>query len=284
MVAAGSAVIFALWVAVCAAAPEYIWQGLAIAFSHPSLDDALAALLLGLILAFFVEPLTERARHLLHRRSVSETHQAEPTSIFFTVCLSLAFAVASVCLHDAMSAFISGRNAGPAGSHSALVAGLSITIGWAIVPLAVTAAWLAAQNRWLAVPLGLLAAASPYVAGWTFSWATQGIISTAIPCILILALGYRRILAEQRPFDPSQFAQIIAFVAVAWLLVAVLIDAALGLFHVEFRLYDSASWYWTDLRFYFGWCLGLLLAPAPIFEGKPLTRSGMGTRKTKTNG
>jgi hypothetical protein len=115
--------------------------------------------------------------------------------------------------------------------------------------------------------LGLVAAASSYLAGWAFSWTTHGIMNTAIPCLLILALGYRRILGEPGPFDPSQFARIVAFVAVAWLLSAVVIDAALALFHVEFRLYAATSSYWTDLRFYIGWSLGLLLAPRPTDDG-----------------
>lgn len=55
----GSAVITALWIAVCAAAPEFIWQGVRLAFSHPDVSDLLSALLIGVTLAFFVEPLSE---------------------------------------------------------------------------------------------------------------------------------------------------------------------------------------------------------------------------------
>jgi hypothetical protein len=284
MLVAGSAVIFATWVSVCAAAPEYIWQGLVIAFKHPSLDDVLSALLLGLILAFFVEPLTEHVRRLLHARRAPDSIHSGQTSIFFSVGLSLTFAVASVCLHDAMSAFLTGRNAGPASSHSALVAGLSITIAWAIVPFAVTMAWLAVRNRWLAVPLGLAAAVSSYAAGWAFSWTPQGVINTTIPCLFILTLGYRGILVSQKPFEPSQLARTVAIIAAAWLMFAVAIDVVLGFFHANFRLYGTSSWFWTDLRFYIGWCLGLLLAPASMFEGRPLMRSGIETRKAKTNG
>jgi hypothetical protein len=58
---AGSvALIVAFWVAICAAAPEVIWQGLRIAAGHLTRADLLSALLLGLILAFFVEPLLRR--------------------------------------------------------------------------------------------------------------------------------------------------------------------------------------------------------------------------------
>ncbi len=39
----------------CAAAPEFIWQGVRLAFSHPDVSDLLSALLIGVTLAFFVE-------------------------------------------------------------------------------------------------------------------------------------------------------------------------------------------------------------------------------------
>jgi hypothetical protein len=283
MLVAGSALIFSLWVSVCAAAPEYIWQGLAIAFRHPSLDDALSALLLGLILAFFVEPLAERARHLFRQGEPDTEHRGQ-TSVFFTIGLSLAFALGSVCLHEAMSAFITGRNSGPASSHSALVAGLSITIGWAIVPFAVAIAWLSARNRWLSVPLGVVAAASPCLAGFAFSWSTQGIINTAIPCLVILALGYHRILRQRGSFEPSRLARIVAVVGIAWLGFIAVIDIAMQFFHMAaVRLYPSAAWYCTDLRFYFGWTLGLLLASPPILESKSLKHSNVGIRKKGPN-
>jgi hypothetical protein len=58
-----SALALALWIAICAAAPESIWQGRWIVAAHLSRADLLSVLI-GLVLAFFVEPLMERARHL----------------------------------------------------------------------------------------------------------------------------------------------------------------------------------------------------------------------------
>lgn len=59
---AANGFFFALWVAVCAAAPEFLWQGLFSLFGYFSFTDAAAALLIGAILAFFVEPVLERLR------------------------------------------------------------------------------------------------------------------------------------------------------------------------------------------------------------------------------
>ena len=58
-----SGLAFAIWVAVCAAAPELIWQGLLLIAHHFTLLNLYAIILIGLILAFFVEPLMERIRN-----------------------------------------------------------------------------------------------------------------------------------------------------------------------------------------------------------------------------
>ena len=49
-----SGLAFAIWVAVCAAAPELIWQGLLLITHHFTLLNLYAIVLIGLILAFFV--------------------------------------------------------------------------------------------------------------------------------------------------------------------------------------------------------------------------------------
>jgi hypothetical protein len=55
-------IVFAIWVSICAAEPEFIWQGFVILASHLSLSEVYSAILIALLLAFFVEPLTERIR------------------------------------------------------------------------------------------------------------------------------------------------------------------------------------------------------------------------------
>jgi hypothetical protein len=130
-----SVFITSLWVAIGAVAPEFIWQGLRTAYEHPDWSDLLSALLIGLILAFFVEPGTERVRDLLHlARTKTDFVEGRPRNVFFTACLSLAFALTSVGLHDAMSAFISGHGEGAEGIG--IKAGITLTMEWAFVPFA----------------------------------------------------------------------------------------------------------------------------------------------------
>ncbi len=196
------------------------------------------------------------------KRGAADDRRAPNT--FFTIGLSLAFALTSVCLYDAMSAFVSGRDGAAGARHSGLGDALSLTIGWAIVPFAVALAWLAMRVRWLAIPAAIVAVASPFVAGWLFAWSTLSIVTTLIPCLVILALGYRQLTRE--PLDDlSRCAGIVAVVGAGWLACALLADSVLALFHLrQFRLY-TISGYWTDLRFYLGWSLGLMLAPSPRY-------------------
>ena len=48
---------FAVWVSVCAAAPEFIWQGLLALLGHFSRENVYSIVLIGLILTVFVEPI-----------------------------------------------------------------------------------------------------------------------------------------------------------------------------------------------------------------------------------
>jgi hypothetical protein len=59
MLVAASALIAAFWVAICAAAPAFIWQGLWLAWHHVTRTELLSALLVGFVFAFFVEPLMD---------------------------------------------------------------------------------------------------------------------------------------------------------------------------------------------------------------------------------
>src|SRR5271167_5028431 len=88
--ASPSALISALWIVICAAAPEFIWQGLRIGLGHFTRADLLSALFLGLILAFFVDPLMRRIGDLFGY----EPHRdaPEPRNALFTASLSLSFA------------------------------------------------------------------------------------------------------------------------------------------------------------------------------------------------
>ena len=253
---AASALIAAFWVAICAAAPEFIWQGLWLAWHHVTRAELLSALLVGFVLAFFVEPLMERLRGLPHGHSGSRTSG----TALFTAALSLAFALASIALHDAMTAFVSEHEQT---THGGFADAISLTMAWAIVPFAVTLAWLCLPNRWLAIPVGIIAAVSPCIAGWLFAWSLHSVFTTAVPTLVILALGYRRMVLWPAPIGFARLVRTVAWVAIVWLPTALLVDLLLGWVRLDqFKLYSSFN-FWMDARFYLGWSLGLLLAPSP---------------------
>jgi len=262
LVAVAAAAITSLWVAICAAAPEFVWQGLTIAIGHTSPIELGGALLVGLILAFFVEPLMERVRDLVQGARRDAGIPRRRRNVFFAAGLALAFALASVCLHDAMTALVLRR--ADVAPLAALSVGMTLTISWAIVPLAIALAWLAARGPQIVRIVVLLnAAASPFLAGYFCSWSTHTIVTTALPCLVILGLGYRRSMREGGWYDPRFCANIVAVVGVAWLALAALANGALVLSgHEQLRFY-YADGYWTDARFYLGWALGLLVAPPP---------------------
>lgn len=261
--AAIAVVISAFWVSICAAAPEFIWQGLRLALGHLNRTELLAALLVGLVLAFFVEPVMERIRHLLSRPPQRQHVEFRAHGALFTAGLSLVFALTSICLHEAMTAFASGRGSELSGAEAGLAAGIELTTSWAIVPFAITIAWLTVRPRWLAVPTGAVAAAAPCLTGWLFDWPLESVIATTIPCLIILGLGYRHTLRTPSHRVLMRCARSVALVGTGWLVVAAVFDATtplLNLGHVA--LYDAPS-FWMDLRFYIGWTVGLALAPSP---------------------
>jgi hypothetical protein len=254
------ALISALWIGISSAAPELIWQGMKIALAHPSWADLVSALLIGLVLAFFIEPVMEQAREWLHRPGEPRPVASRSHNALFGAVLSFAFAIISVLLHDAMIALIAGE--GPRHSdESALTAGISLTAAWALVPIAVTLAWHGGgADRRLAVPLGVLAAVSPVIAGWLFSWPPATIIITEVPTLLFLPVGYRELRRPPREAAFVRCAIRVAIIAAIWLPIARAFDALSG--------HPGEFYGWTDFlvdaRFYFGWAVGLALVPLPV--------------------
>jgi hypothetical protein len=253
-----SVVTVSLWIAICSAAPEIIWQGFRLTSAHLGWTELGAALLAGMILAFFVEPLMETIREFLERAQHRPVHRRS-SNVLFAASLALAFAMASVSLHGAMIAFLSGGEGGGARASSALAAGLGLTAAWAIGPLTITLAWLSRGRLAFAVPLGALAVLSPLIAGRLFSWDAISVVSTGIPALAILGLGYW----QGDSHKLRHHAGMVLWVAIAWLLAALVVDEILGLLGLaRFDLYDPPS-FWVDTRFYLGWALGLLIAPTP---------------------
>ena len=58
-------------------------------------------------------------------------------------------------------------------------------------------------------------------------------------------------------------ARSVALVGSIWLIVAVLFDTTMGLFHLDRLELDHAPSFWMDVRYYIGWAIGLALAPSP---------------------
>ncbi len=252
------ALISALWIGISSAAPELIWQGLKIALAHPSWADLVSAVLIGLVLAFFIEPVMESARALLNRSRPFEPLD-RPHHALYGAVLSFMFAIVSVGLHDAVIALISGGDRQHVGD-SALTAGIRLTAAWAAVPIAVTLAWHGVGDRRVAWPLGILGAVSPVVAGWLFGWPAATIVTTEVPTLALLGLGYREL---RRPPHERAFVRCgvrVLAVALVWLPVARAIDAFGG--HVG-QFYGWTDFF-VDARFYVGWALGLALVPLPV--------------------
>jgi hypothetical protein len=274
--ASTSALAASLWIAISCAAPEFIWQGLRIALAHPSWTELFSALLIGLILAFFVEPIMERMRDLVRPSQHEKDSDEEPRHALFTATLSLAFALASVCLHDAITAFVSGHGGGHSGADTALAAGIRLVTEWAFVPFAVTLAWLSVWHRWLRVPMCVFGGASPLLSGWLFDWSLQSVITTSIPCLIILGFGYRRLLREPGEHEFARYARLVRLVATVWFAAALLFDAVLTFYQADYlALYDATD-FWTDMRFYIGWVLGLMLAPWPYHRATDATEGSAG--------
>jgi hypothetical protein len=262
--AGASALTTSVWVAICAVAPELIWRGFVVSVHRVTFAELFSALLMGLILAFFVEPIMERLRTLgrrdPHEGSASRMHG----NTMYHAILGIAFALAAVCLHDAIAAYLAEPHIEHAEQVSGLVAGVRLTLSWSFVPFAVTLAWMSLRVRWLALITAIVAVASPILAGLLFYWSQQEIITTFIPCALIYGLGHFQMSKEPRRHALARCAWGVALLATGWIALTLAIRAMFALFHIEhLALYDPTP-FWPDVRFYFGWSLGLLLVPAPF--------------------
>lgn len=260
--AVSAALVCAFGISICAATPEFIWRGLYVVVSHATVSDLLSALLIGLILAFFVEPVSQRVRLLFEGRHPEAAEHTRPRDVLFTAALSFAFALASICIHDAITAYVPVRGAGV----EDLTSGVQLTVGWAIGPFSVAVAWLSARIRWLAGLTGIIAIASGSISGLLFAWPIQVMVTTTVPTIAILALGYRQFARHEPKERFARCARVVAVAGALWLVAALLADLLLNALGLErYDLYDAAG-YWIDVRFYIGWALGLALMPMPDFK------------------
>ncbi|HVY51394.1 MAG TPA: hypothetical protein VHA07_07505 [Devosia sp.] len=260
-----SAVTAAIAVAISSAAPEFIWQGLRDLFGHLSWSNLVSTILIAVILVFFVDPILERVRRWLGDGHTGE--RGRPRHLLVTAAISLLVAMTSVGLHDAMSIFAAGDGSDEGAGVSRAV---TITISWGIVPFAVTLAWQSASHRSWAIPIGILAAASSFLAGWYYDWGLNTTMTTAIPCLVIQWFGYRHTGKPGIPTHLPSYAPTLAVAAVAWLAFAGLVDAVVTLSNIPAPTFYDTPDYFIDARFYLGWYLGLLLARQARPTGKPV--------------
>ena len=253
------ALLFAVWVAICAVAPEFIWQGFLQIAQHFSWGTVASALLVGAIVAFFVEPLIERLRvmrlHIVHRHR-TPTHM---TASAFSLAILAVFA------HDAIVAFTSGGGSeGQAGKSLGLVYAISEVFQWSWIPLVVTLAWVyARQSLWIRWAIMLVALASIGLVGPVFDWNAIDTLTTVVPCVCVLFGGYyvMRRYPEDTAF--SRCTRMTLMIAIAWLLLTGVLQALLSLFAVKALRVYTWSEYAIDFRFYLGWVIGLVVAPKP---------------------
>jgi hypothetical protein len=268
--AGASALTSSVWVAICAVAPELIWRGFVISVQRVALAELFSALLMGLILAFFVEPIMEYHRTLGRQGPHEDFGARRNGNTLYHAILGIVFALAAVCLHDAIAAYLAEPHIEHAGQVSGLVAGVRLTLAWSFVPFAVTLAWISIYIRLLAPLTAIVAVASPLLAGLLFDWSQREIITTFIPCELIYGLGHLQMSKEPRRHALARCAWGVAFLATSWMALTLVIGEILALFQTRLPDFYDPTPFWPDVRFYFGWSLGLLLVPPPFSSSTKL--------------
>lgn len=254
--------VYTLWVSVCAFAPELIWQGFVLMRGHFGAAELYSVLFIGTLFAFFVEPLVERLKagrwRLAH----------EPSGgLLLRVVVSLAFGVVVVCIHEAMIAYLGDGHAGDETKRESLARAIDSASEWASIPAAVTAAWFVAGTaRRLALPAAGLACAWIILIGHLYGWGWPIVVTSAVPGFLIALLGTGIVLRHWDAGTVPALAQLTGWVAGGWLLLAWALQAGSEMIDSPgLQLYTPESFY-DDVRFYLGWCLGLLVAPNPVPE------------------
>jgi len=256
------AFFFASWIAICSAAPELIWQGFLTVLHHFDGITIGSALLVGAIIAFFVEPLTERLR----ARSVKLDHKHKSTT--HATLAAFGFAVLAVFIHDAITTYVATSDAG-IHAKDKLVYAITEVSQWAWIPFVVTIAWLSARRtRWIAIPILLLALMAIVSIGFVFDWGADDIFTTTVPCVSILFGGFYVMRRHRGHRALLRGTTMTAAIAIIWLASMGSLQAVLSLFATTTLHVYTWSEYTIDCRFYLGWLIGLAVAPSPIGVGR----------------
>jgi hypothetical protein len=244
-----SCLVFCVWVAICAAAPEFMWRGLQEFVDHFSMKTVGWGLLFGAILAFFIEPILERARH--HGRFEDERG---PVAAAMVAILS---ALAAVSVHEVLIAIAVSTHGEPTAEAAALQAAVNQILEWSLIPLVVTGAWFVARlGRAPALAAAIVATLWLLGVEWFYTWNTRLAVTTAVPCIVILLAG--QVWELRAPGPVRRLAPLMVGIAIVWLAAAWL-ATQLG----WAQLYTPEDLR-SDAFFYAGWYLGLVLAPEPL--------------------
>ncbi|CAH2789705.1 MAG: hypothetical protein CBHOC_2431 [uncultured Caballeronia sp.] len=224
---ASNGFFFSLWVAVCAAASEFLWQGLFLLFGHVSLTDAAAVLFIGAILAFFVEPVLERLRGLGDAPAHAEKSPA------FVACEALSFAVVAVCVHEAITVYVAASHPNEQAGEN-LAKAVATALQWAVTPFFITIVWMAARGpSWIAWPMAALSIIATFLVGIVFGWEAHVLVASVIPAIFVLVAGC---IVVREQWDASTFrrcARATAVIALAWLVLSGALQLVLWLAHVQ---------------------------------------------------
>jgi hypothetical protein len=251
------AISFAVWVSICSVAPEFIWQGFLANLHELSWAEGGAVILTGGIIAFFVEPLTERLRSMTFHVSHEHKSTTHATLVAFGV------AILAVFVHEAIATFIEHPPRGYPGKDSMAYA-ISEVVQWAWIPFAITIAWLTASKAiWISVTTFFVALVSVAIIGLIFRWDLVDSVTTGLPCACILVFGYIVMRKQRGNRALRHCAVMTARIALIWLATAGLLELALSRFSSREFIFYPWSEYTIDFRFYVGWVIGLAVAPQP---------------------
>jgi hypothetical protein len=253
-------VAFAFWVSICAAAPEIIWRGFVNLASHLTLSEVYSAILIALLLAFFVEPLMERIR----TKSWELKHQSVSASIY-TAITALLFGITAVSVHEAMNAYLGGGQTTDDVKHANLLRAMDQVSEWALIPFVVTIGWFAARmDRRFLIAVGILTGLWVVAVGFYYEWDWRDIIRTGVPSVAIAMLGARLTAATWDERTSVQLAYLTGLVAVCWIAVVGVFQGAAWSFGASSEQIYMWSEFGEDFRFYLGWALGVAIAPSPV--------------------
>lgn len=251
---------FATWVSVCAAAPEFIWQGSLVLFGHFSLQTVWSIALIGLILTVFVEPILERARDGRWRPERPRTR-----NLLVAAPVAFVLGIAAVSLHECMTAYLAAASGGHGAAAEGIEKAVRLILEWASIPLAVTMAWISARlGGWFRYAAGAAAAVWVIAASWYYNWPLPVIVIATIPCIALIPLG-QIYLAKRWNEDTFQNLAIgLVGFGILWLALTLLLQALLPSKVVAGVVSYGPGEIGENVRFYLGWALGLALAPNPV--------------------